>query len=412
MNTKTYSSDQIIKDFKLLCDAASQGIIDLDLIAAQIEMNKRKEYLESHKFKIWEGTNEYWYTYVEGDEKRKLVKKKTKETLEDYLVDYYKALDPDENPTFKQEYNAWMESRKEYSEVKPSSILRYGDDYKRFFEGTEFESIKISEIDDLILDDFVRSTIARKHLTAKAYSGLRTVIIGVLKYAKRKKHTSFSVSLFFSDFQISKSAFKKPSSKKKRIYTEEERQMLYEHMMKKPTMQNLGLSLMCLTGLRIGELSAIKKEDNVSSCLLYIHRTESVYEDEADKKKKAMVQETPKMDHEETIIIPKAAQRIIDIANMQSHGDEYLFSIKGKRITTRSFRCALKKACEEIGIEYRSPHQMRKTYASILLSSGVDEAVIKREMRHTEISTTRAYYQYITKEDDYNKELIDKITGL
>lgn len=67
---------------------------------------------------------------------------------------------------------------------------------------------------------------------------------------------------------------------------------------------------------------------------------------------------------------------------------------------------------KEIGIEYRSPHQMRKTYASILLSSGVDEAVIKREMRHTEISTTRAYYQYITKEDDYNKELIDKITGL
>lgn len=403
-------SEKIVKDFQLLQMAVKEGIIDLDLIAMQIEMNKRKEYLESHKFKIWEGSNGYWYTRILKDGERKLIKKKTRESLEDAIVSFYKSQDPDENPTFKMEYESWIESRREYSEVKESSILRYQDDYRRFFEGTAFESVRVSLIDDLILDDFVRKTISEKELSAKAYAGFRTVLIGVLKFAKRKHHTNFSVSLFFSDFQISKSAFKKQSGKKSRVYSEDERAKLYSHLMSNPTMQNLGLALICLTGLRIGEVASIKKEDNISSCILYIHRTESVYEE--DGKKKVRVQETPKMDHEESIIIPKAAQRIIDIANMRSYDDEYLFSVDGKRVTTRSFRCALKKACKEIDMEYRSPHQMRKTYASILLSANVDEAVIKREMRHTEISTTRAYYQFITKEDEFNKELIDQVTGL
>ena len=55
---------------------------------------------------------------------------------------------------------------------------------------------------------------------------------------------------------------------------------------------------------------------------------------------------------------------------------------------------------------------MRKTYASILLSERVDEAIIKKEMRHTDISTTRTYYQYITSNDEEEKAVINKIAGL
>ena len=401
-------SDQIIKEFKLFTDALGKGIIDMDLIAWQIEMVKRKEYLDKHKSKIWEGSNGYWYTYLKDGGRRRLIKKPSREAVEDVIVEFYK--EPEEDPTFRKEYQEWIGSRKEYKEVKESSILRYEDDYKRFFEGSEFERLKVSKIDDLVLDDFVRKVIADFNLTAKAYSGFRTVLIGVMKYAKRRHHTSFSIAGFFNDFQISKSAFKKPAYKQKKVYSKDERVVLYEYLMANPTIQNLGLALMCLTGLRIGELAALKKEDNIKPYHLYIHRTESVYHD--GKKKKLRVQDSPKMDHEETIIIPKAAQRVIDLANMRTHDEEYLFSRGGVRVTTRSFRCALKKACKEAGIVYKSPHQMRKTYASILLSSKVDEAIIKREMRHSEIATTRSYYQYITTNDNDNSLIIDEIAGL
>lgn len=399
-------SNQIIKNLSLLKEAQEKGIIDLDRLNAELNVVKEKEYLEKHTSKIWQGKNEYWYTRIDG----KLIKKRRKEDLDALIIEHYKSLDPSDEPTFKSTYDEWLSSKLDFREVKESSILRYMDDYKRYFEGGEFEKVLMKDINDVVLDVFVRSTIANYELTAKAYACFRTIIIGVLKYAKRMGYTSFSVGTFFKDFQISKSAFKKGSTKKGLVYQKQERESLYDYLMKNPTIENLGLALMCLTGLRIGELSSIKPEDNIKSCVLYIHRTETRVRE--GKKTVIVVQDTAKMGHDDTIVIPNVAQRIVDISKYKSAGDEYLFSIKGRRITAQTFRRHLKKACKELEIDYRPPHQMRKTFASILLASGIDEAIVKKEMRHTDIATTRSYYQYITDSEDKEKAIIDSVIGL
>lgn len=399
-------SDQKVKEFQLLRMALREGIIDMDRLSSAVRMKRAKEYLERHNKSIWQGKNEYWYTKLDG----RLIKKKRLEDLQDLLISRYEALDPDRSLTFKSVYNEWIESKASYNEVKQNSILRYRDDYKRFFEGKAFESTPIDEIDDVVLDEFVRNTISTYELTAKSYACFRTIVLGVMKYAKRYHYTSFSVSMFFKDFQISKSAFKAASKKKTYIYSKEERSILYEYFMKNPSVVNLGLAFMCLTGLRVGELSALKKEDNIELRKLYVHRTET--RAEIDGKKQVIVQDTAKMGHDDIVILPRAAQRIIDITNMRTHDCEYLFSENGKRITAHSYRRWLEKACKEVGIDYRPPHQMRKTYASILLSSGIDEAIVKKEMRHTDISTTRQYYQYVTESDLEEQDLIERTVGL
>ena len=399
-------SDEIIKNVLLFTTAVKEGIIDLDQLDTAVRMKKEKEYLSKHKGSIWQGKNEYWYTRIDG----KLIKKRRKEDLEESIISYYRALDESETPTFKSTYREWIRSKQEFKEVKESSILRYQDDYNRYFKGSKFELIPIADVNDVALDEFVRDVISKYELTSKSYSCFRTVVIGVFKYAKRYHYTDFSVSSFFKDFQISKSAFKKGSERKAYIYSKREREELYEYFMSNPTIEHLGLALMCLTGLRVGELAALKLEDNIGSCKLYIHRTETRVETESGRR--IVVQDTAKMGHDDTIIIPKAAQRIIDITKMRTHDDEYLFSKNGSRVTARSYRRYLEKACKEIGIRYRPPHQMRKTYASILLSEGVDEAIVKKEMRHTDISTTRAYYQYITESDKEEKDIIDRIVGM
>lgn len=399
-----------VNKISLLNEAVWRGIIDIDDLECQISNVKDKEYLEQHEFKIWQGKNEYWYTRIVENGSKKLVKKRTRDAIEKAVIEYQKAKDPEHDPTFKQVYESWVEDKQKYKEVKDNSLLRYRDDYRRYFNGTAFEQMKVKDIDDLILDDFVRDTIGKFELTSKAYSCFRTIVIGVLKHAKRKRYTNFSVSTFFKDFEISKSAFKKGSDRKGRVYKEAERKELYVYLMSNPTIENLGLAFMCLTGLRIGELAALKYEDNIESCKLYVHRTETRHMEEG--KIVIVVQDTAKMGHDDEIILPKAAQRIIDITHMRTNRDEYLFSDSGRRITAQCFRRHLKKACSELGIEYRPPHQMRKTYASILLSRGVDEAIIKKEMRHTDISTTRAYYQYIIRSDDKEKSIIDEVIGL
>lgn len=404
-------SDKTVKDILLLREAFSKGILDFGEVTSKLKELKEKEYLESHDKKVWQGKNGSWYTYLNYDGKRKLIKKSTKALIENEIIEYYRKLDPETNPTFKDDFFGWIEEKKRFGEVKESSILRYMDDYNRFLKGSEFEMMEVRAIDDLVLDEFVRSVIFDYNLSSKAYSCFRTIVCGALKYSKRHHHTDFSPTIFFRDLQISKNSFKKPSSKRKDVYTKNERKLLYDYLMANKSIENLGLALMCLTGLRVGELASLKKEDNVSDSHLYIHRTETRRLNDTGLVRMA-VGDTAKMDHDEVIVIPKAAQRVIDLANDISRKDEYLFSKNGRRITARSFRYHLKKACKEIDIPYRPPHQMRKTYASILLASGTDEAIVKREMRHTQISTTRAYYQYITETDDDEKAIIDSVMGL
>lgn len=66
---------------ELLKYAVDNGMIDLSCVQEQIEMNKRKELLEKHPYKIWEGKDGKWYTYLPDGEGRKLKKGQHKSRL-------------------------------------------------------------------------------------------------------------------------------------------------------------------------------------------------------------------------------------------------------------------------------------------------------------------------------------------
>ena len=53
----------------------------------------------------------------------------------------------------------------------------------------------------------------------------------------------------------------------------------------------------------------------------------------------------------------------------------------------------------------KSPHKIRKTYASCLIDNGVPEDIIISQMGHTDIETTKNHYYY----DHYDDTEKDKI---
>ena len=53
-----------LTDKEMLKFAVENGMIDIDTIQKQIEMNERKKYLEMHKSKIWQSTDGKWYTFL------------------------------------------------------------------------------------------------------------------------------------------------------------------------------------------------------------------------------------------------------------------------------------------------------------------------------------------------------------
>ena len=64
---------------EMLNFAIKNGIIDLPHLQDQVEMMKNTEILQNHQYKIWQGNNQKWYTYLpDGKDGRKQVKRSTK----------------------------------------------------------------------------------------------------------------------------------------------------------------------------------------------------------------------------------------------------------------------------------------------------------------------------------------------
>lgn len=156
------------------------------------------------------------------------------------------------------------------------------------------------------------------------------------------------------------------------------------------------------TGLRVGELSTLKKED-LHGRIIKIRRTEDKYRDENNKWIVA-VKEHAKTDagNRDLIISSTALDTLNQILELNTSGT-YLFEHNGKRIRGNTFNKRLSRICNELHIPHRTMHKIRKTYGTTLIDSDVDEGFITEQMGHSDISTTKKLY-YFSNKTTKNKE--------
>lgn len=119
-------------DGELLKYAIENGMINAALVQEKIEMQRRKELLEKHPFKIWNGSDGLWNTYLPDEDKGRIRKRKrTREELEDTIIEFWeKELD---NPSIKDVLDRWTSDKLKYSEICQGTYDRYLRDFKRFF---------------------------------------------------------------------------------------------------------------------------------------------------------------------------------------------------------------------------------------------------------------------------------------
>lgn len=384
--------------------------IDIDTIQYQMEMKKRNEILEKHNIKIWQGKNCRWFCHIPNPEKgRKLVSKKTKEEVEDVIINYFTVVV--NQPCFPEAYKEWLVEKEE--NLESSSITRYRNDYKRFFgEEKIFCKIKLCDMTDEIVAEFIKRTIREKELSRKAYKGMLTILMGVFKYSKEKKYTKYSISTFINDFVLDKSVFTHTfKDKENETFTELEITKIINYIKENSTNRNLAVLLQIYSGLRVGELTALKPEDiNWQQKKLYIHRTEHNYYNKELNKRVMDIKNVTKTENGcRYVIVPtKAMETIKTLKNRNTKG-EYLLMDNGKRITSKMVNYTLQKICKEIGIKYRSSHKIRRYYASKLLNEKVDSLFVQNQLGHKDIYTTEKYYYFDIQQDDEKQKTIDKV---
>ena len=89
-----------MKEQELLQYALDHGMINMSYVQEQIEMNKRKELLRKHPYAIWEGKDGKRRTYLPDQTSRRMIKRSTRKSIEDAVVEYYRSLKENHPSTF------------------------------------------------------------------------------------------------------------------------------------------------------------------------------------------------------------------------------------------------------------------------------------------------------------------------
>lgn len=400
-------------------DSGIMSLGDLTALERQIgEMRKRKEALQKHDHELFQSGG-YWMTYVIDDGKRKRIKRKDKKDLEDAIIALYGGTvkaKKKKTPTVKECFEAWNDQRLEKGFVIGSTHLRDTKFFNQFYRGTDFEGRCVGDITASEWTAFLQEKL-NSMLTAKAWAGLRGITRGTVDFCFDAGYIRYASADVISAVRVHRRMFKaKPKDEEDEIYYADELQALRAACLRDWDSYTSCIWLISITGLRIGEASALCPADiDIDRMVVQVRKTEThgdetgqqVFSVRADAKTEAGIRSVSvALSHKERL--KKIKERA------ESAGWEYIFCRDdGERLQGRAVRKRLKKICEENNIQYRPPHKLRKTAASILLESGkMDERTIIKQLGHTDIKTTHDFYQRSRMRDLERAKALDEIAEM
>lgn len=142
----------------------------------------------------------------------------------------------------------------------------------------------------------------------------------------------------------------------------------------------LVIQLMLVTGIRVGEVAAIRTRD-ISSDGKTIH----IF-GKGDKERLVYVENT---------LLADSLSRHLENRRSDNTTMEFLFvNCRGNALSPQTIRKRVKSMCIELGTtDIPTPHRFRHSAATLLIENGADIRVVQRLLGHASISTTELYTQ-------------------
>jgi integrase len=400
-----------MSDVDVLQFAAENGIIDTAYVRRMIEMNRRQEILEKHPYSIWEGKNGKWYTRFPDEEQgRKLVKRSTREKIEDAIVQFYRDKAEKETPkTFEDAYRHWRSVQDTL--VSDNTIAKYDTDYKRYFKGKDFSKKRIKSVTEEAIQVFIVSTVKEQKLCKKACKTLFGYIRRSIKSARINRLIDDDPMQFLEAKQFYKYCTDVEKAPDKRIVSDEDMKRLYarfyEDYEKQPEyIPTYAVHLATLTGLRVGELAGLDWK-SVTDSYIIIDKSEKynriTKEYFIDKTKNGKNRIFPITDEIRELL---DAVRKVEMQN--GFICEWVFANENGRIHAPIISSCSKNKCRQIGISEKGIYAYRRTVNSKMRCNGVSATVAASLLGHT-AEVNEQYYTFDVSTLQEKAEIVSNI---
>lgn len=167
------------------------------------------------------------------------------------------------------------------------------------------------------------------------------------------------------------------------------------------------IMLMIETGLRVGEVLALRWQD-VQLARKRINVRNTVVR--LANKKQSFVQDSVKSESSRrTIPLTPEAINILEEQYARRTNEWVFTNDDGERLSYEALRYQTRKACDEAGIEYRGEHVFRHTFATNCYHKGIDVKILSRLLGHADVNIT--YNLYIHLYGDGFDEMYEALVG-
>ena len=398
--------------------------LSIDDVQSEIENMNNQAYLKNHSYEIWQASDGRWKTYLPDSSKksgRRLIAKSTLKKLEKEIINFYKSLDDAKQAdkiTLRTFYQTWLD----YKKLQTRStmyIRRIDSDWDNYYSNDELIDIPLVSLDYAYLQEWALKKIRKQGLTKKQYYNMAIIIRQSLDYAVLKKIVNENL---FSKVRIDSKLFKikKKPDDETQVFLIDEQPLIeaeaYHDFNETGYNACLAIPFAFQTGLRLGEIVAIKRKD-IKGNYIHIQRmeirvTEQLEDGSWDKQKFIVADYTKSDAGDRWVYLSSKAKKIIRsiTANNKVLGykdDDFLFLNQDGRIHSKGVDCRIRKYCRHIGISEKATHKIRKTFISTLIDSGLNINEIRKMAGHEDEKTTYQNYCFNRLSDKQTESLLE-----
>ena len=228
-------------------------------------------------------------------------------------------------------------------------------------------------------------------LSPKSVTSIISVMKNIFEYAEQvKKYDVINLN----------GISVKQTQKRLRILSVNEQQRLCEYLFEHFDLCNFGILLSLYTGLRIGEVCALKWEDVLfDERVLYIHQTmQRLQITNSSTNKTEISVSSPKSECSmRKIPIPDKLYDFM-VQYRQSGRTYFLTGLKDKYIEPRTMQNRFKKALQACEIEDANFHTLRHTFATRCVELGFDLKSLSEILGHANVNITLNRYVHPSME--------------
>ncbi len=259
------------------------------------------------------------------------------------------------------------------------------------------------EFSTVLVERFSHSLLTRYGLSSKTVRDILSVLHSILEYGRKREGSGFAqIDIIY------------PQSKKKemRVLSEAEQTRLVKYLLTDMDNTKFGILLALFTGMRIGEICALRWEDisfaeNVVHVGQTLQRLKILDEPESDYKTRIVIGDT-KSDHSNRYIPLNGY--LADICRFMYKGIPDAYVLTGKvnqHMDPRTLQYRFGGMIRECNLEGVHFHSLRHTFATRCVESGFEIKSLSEVLGHA--STKVTLDRYVHSSMDLKRANMDKV---